>query len=220
MEIFLLLKDSDNQPILGGSANIAFALRRGNDGYFYDHHDCTFKASGWVSVTAVMDEVNAIIMPGVYSVDIEHTTLDDGYYQTYVQYNGSPEQPFLGEFRIINGALTEEESIIRVIPPPSSPGMCRLYEFIYNQPGNEALASVTATCRILGPYDSGNQLHTTETIDGTYGIDEDHPELGPFLYFDVVWGARVAIEISEPSINKTCIVPRETIARIAKLRSV
>ena len=114
----------------------------------------------------------------------------------------------------------EGESISRIIPPPVASGMCRLYEFVYNQPGDEAVESVTSTCRILGPYDSGNQLHTTETINGTYGVDEDHPELGPFLYFDVVWGARVAIEIDEPNINKTCIVPREATARIAKLRGI
>lgn len=225
----------DGIPVTGASTETAVTIRRESDGYVFDFTDAAFKASGWTALTAHMTEVNASILPGLYEFEYDPSDWQDDIYQFYAVYNGTQKEYASGDIVMKDGEILEQaiataiyelthtpdgDPISRIIPSPASPGMCRLYEFVSNQPGNEALASVTATCRILGPYDSGQQLHTIETVQGTYGVDEDHPELGPFLYFDVVFGARAAIEIVEANINKTVIVPREATARIAKLRGV
>jgi len=79
--------DSDGVAITGSAANTAIKFRRAADGYYLDHADGTFKASGWTTLETTMTEVDATNDPGYYEFSQDVSTWDDGWYQVSIDHD-------------------------------------------------------------------------------------------------------------------------------------
>jgi len=95
-----------------GSADIFLILRSDADDHFYDWDDSTFKASGWVTPSGQLSEINTTIVPGEYEVTVPVSGWNDGIYTAYTKYMGSPAWVDEYEFRVYDGkesvALSDE----------------------------------------------------------------------------------------------------------------
>lgn len=81
--ITMTAKDADG-AVLTGLADLGAAARRRSDGWFLDWLDMTFKADGHTMIRGLLAEVDAVVVPGVYSrdfdtSDIENPVADDVY---------------------------------------------------------------------------------------------------------------------------------------------
>jgi hypothetical protein len=73
MAINTIIDDGSTEPIYllseprtTGLTDIMLSIRRASDGYWLDHADHTFKASGWSTRTIAMTAIDATYAPGVY----------------------------------------------------------------------------------------------------------------------------------------------------------
>jgi len=79
--------DSAGDPITGGAANTEIWFLRQADGFYYDHDDSTFKASGWTTLKEAMTEVDATNDAGYYALSVDVSGWDDGRYQVRCRYD-------------------------------------------------------------------------------------------------------------------------------------
>lgn len=86
-----------------GSTELKLKIKRDSDDLFYDFNDNTFKASGHVTIAAIMIDIDATNIPGEYEHSVDITNWDDGIYTCYFQYMGTPAFTDCREFRIYNG---------------------------------------------------------------------------------------------------------------------
>jgi hypothetical protein len=77
------------------------------------------------------------------------------------------------------------------------------------------LSAVTSYSAIVGrPHDDGEQAFEIQQVEGTYNNSTG------LLYWDVVIGATVAIEIKEVGLYKRYLVPDQDTARLGDLTEV
>lgn len=109
MEIlWKLINNNLRAPITDGAGLTALKIRRGSDGFLFDWADLTFKASGWVSLSAPLVDVDAVNLPGLYARDVTVTDWSDGWYQCDLTYSGRPALYTQGEIYIIDGMPNDE----------------------------------------------------------------------------------------------------------------
>ena len=94
---------------------------------------------------------------------------------------------------------------------PPSADICRIGEFCVDQIG-VPLSSVTSYAAITDkPFDDGSGAYETEKIVGTYSA------VTGLVYWDIVKGATVLVEIKEIGIHKKYTVPDQANARLGDL---
>jgi hypothetical protein len=111
---------------------------------------------------------------------------------------------------------TEEGDPVSIaIPPPEGPHTCRIFKRCYNQASTAPLESVTGTARIIEHYDYDGKYHDVSLVDGVLSDPDQNGD--QYLYFDVVWGARVEIEIPTMQIYKRGTVPELASVEVSAL---
>jgi len=95
--------DNSGNAITGGAASTTLRLMRESDGYYYDHDDATFKASGWTTLTTALTEVDATNDPGHYSLSIDVSGWTEGRYQADIRYSGTPKRAGYRDFYVSGG---------------------------------------------------------------------------------------------------------------------
>lgn len=221
MEILWLILDSNGDPVTGGSASTAFTLRRGADGFLYDFDDATFKAAGWTSATQALTEEDAVNLPGWYTLTIDVTDFDDGWYQGNGVYSVTPSYSNQ-EFAIYNGAdvgrfnpyylVHNQAGVVTpvVIPAPVASDTCVIYALCYDETGATPLASVKASAKITHlPYYGGSKYHTGDEIAGSFSSG--------LQSWEIVQGATVLVKIEEVGILGHIVIPASANADIYTL---
>ncbi len=72
---------NDSGYFVTGLTDVLLKIRRDSDNKYLDFSDNTFKASGWVSLTQQMAELDAANYPGRYSYDFDTTGFTDDTYR-------------------------------------------------------------------------------------------------------------------------------------------
>jgi len=137
--------------------------------------------------------------------------LNDGSYKVRLR---SPGVNYVSPETLTVSGDTEVSysgSVVPILVPEDS-DTCRVYEFCYQQGGTTPLAEVSARCTITSlPYDYDDKLHSGAATAGTYDATTG------YLYWDVVRGATVLIQIPELGVNKRVVVPDAGSVRVASL---
>ena len=66
-EIRLNVNDVTGVP-LTGATGVLIRIQRASDDFFYDFSDATFRSSGWGDRDTQLDEVDAVLLPGIYEL--------------------------------------------------------------------------------------------------------------------------------------------------------
>ena len=104
-----------------------------------------------------------------------------------------------------------------LIGTPESPSQTRVYMWCFSLDDETAPESVTATARIVTlPYVYNGNHHIGSTVTGVYDDDSESGTYG-LLYWDMVKGAAVYLDIPDFGIRKTITVPTETPAHVDDL---
>jgi hypothetical protein len=100
-----------------------------------------------------------------------------------------------------------------VVQSAPDPDICRMYEYCVDQDGDPLVApGPTNTAAIIDrPYDDGAGAYETEKQSGVYNSTSG------LLYWDIVRGATVLIDIDEVGIHKKYLVPDQATARLGDL---
>lgn len=107
MELTWRIFNSSGDPITGGAASTEIKLRRVADGYLFDWNDSTFKASGWTTLGATMTEVDATNLAGAYKKTVTESGFNDGWYEIFTRYTGTPKIAGEMSFLIEGGKVIE-----------------------------------------------------------------------------------------------------------------
>jgi len=165
-----------------------------------------------VKISVMNSDSTVLIATGTSDTNGEATfALDDGTYKILLSRIGFtftvPETLVVDESP---ETATYNGTQVSVGSPPSADA-CRMYEYCVDQDG-DALSSVTSYCAITDrPYDDGAGAYETQKVPGTYDSGTG------LLYWDIVKGAIVTVEIKEIGLYKKYTVPDQANARLGDL---
>lgn len=106
-EIVFELYDSTGAPITGATT-LTCKLRTTPGAQIYDWSDDTFKSSGWTTISADLNEIDATNLPGVYKKEIDVSNFADGRYQVFIAYSATQSQHGSIEFLVDDGQMVDE----------------------------------------------------------------------------------------------------------------
>lgn len=106
-EIVFELYDSTGAPITGATT-LTCKLRTTPGAQIYDWSDETFKSSGWTTISADLNEIDATNLPGIYKKEIDVSNFADGRYQVFISYSATQSQHGSIEFLVDDGQMVDE----------------------------------------------------------------------------------------------------------------
>lgn len=166
----------------------------------------------YVRVSVLNSDSTVVIATGTADVNGQAVfALDDGTYKILLSRVGVtftvPETLVVDE---TPETATFNGTVVAVGDPPVA-DLCRMYEYCMDQEGNP-LTSVTNYAAITDmPFDDGDGAFQTTKVEGTYSA------VTGLLYWDIVQGAKVLIEIEEIGMHKKYTVPAQANARLGDL---
>ena len=118
---------------------------------------------------------------------------------------------FANQTLVVNG--TESEAYTGTILTPDAatdPTLCRIYGY-YFDPAGAAYSAVKSLIKLTAIYESSDNNYYTSELIGTYNTTTG------LLYFDVIQGASVTLEIPILNVKKSFVVPAETLYKISEI---
>lgn len=121
-EIRLNVNDVTGVP-LTGATGVLIRIQRASDDFFYDFNDATFKSTGWTDRDTALDEVDAVLLPGIYELTGGFDTAgvtnltDDDTYLVFPVKGTAPDTddavlPSPGEFKV--GFFADDVDLVAI----------------------------------------------------------------------------------------------------------
>ena len=133
--------------------------------------------------------------------------LDDGTYTVKIHKSG---YSIANQILIVSGtASVTYEMTAFIIGTPASASLCRVYDY-FHELDDGTISRLTGNATIQTPYqDSNGYYYSVES--GVYNSTTK------VLYFDLVIGSSVIIDIPDMGVSKTITVPNSATARLKDL---
>lgn len=118
---------------------------------------------------------------------------------------------FANQTLVVNG--TESEAYTGTILTPDAatdPTLCRIYGY-YFDPAGATYSAVKSLIKLTAIYEASDNNYYTSELVGTYNTTTG------LLYFDVIQGASVTLEIPILNVKKSFVVPAQTLYKISDI---
>lgn len=103
-----------------------------------------------------------------------------------------------------------------IIPVPTISNVCRVYEFVYDQPGALPQDSALMSAKIVSlPFDYNGKLHAGTVVTASKTTPDGNGNYA--IYWDLPYTAHVTVYLSDHGVHKQIEVPEQTTARLAGL---
>lgn len=137
--------------------------------------------------------------------------LDDGSYK--VRLNKLQVSFTVPEDLTVSGTTEQDyNGDVLTISTPAESDVCRVFDYAYNQAGNNQLTELAAYATITAlPHNANSKLHSGDKIKATYD-----PSTGQF-YWDIVQGAVVQFKSDLLGISYQKTVPSSATARLSSI---
>jgi len=93
---------------------------------------------------------------------------------------------------------------------PTNPTLCRIYGY-YFDPAGSTYSAVKSLIKLTAIYEASDNNYYTSELVGTYNTTTG------LLYFDVIQGASVTLEIPILNVKKSFVVPATTLYKISDI---
>ena len=118
---------------------------------------------------------------------------------------------FANQTLVVNG--TESEAYTGTILTPDAatdPTLCRIYGY-YFDPAGATYSAVKSLIKLTAIYEAADNNYYTSELVGTYNTTTG------LLYFDVIQGASVTLEIPILNVKKSFVVPAAALYKISDI---
>ena len=118
---------------------------------------------------------------------------------------------FANQTLVVDGTESEAYTGTILTPDaPTTPSLCRIYGY-YFDPTGAAYGAVKSLIKLTAIYEASDNNYYTSELIGTYNTTTG------LLYFDVIQGASVTLEIPILNVKKSFVVPATTLYKISDI---
>ena len=118
---------------------------------------------------------------------------------------------FTDQTLVVDGVESESYTGTILTPDaPTSPTLCRIYGY-YFDPAGSTYSAVKSLIKLTAIYEAADNNYYTSELIGTYNTTTG------LLYFDVIRGASVTLEIPILNVKKSFVVPATTLYKISDI---
>ena len=132
------IRNADNTPLTGGGGSTSLKIKEAFTNHLLDWNDLIFKASGWTTLSKVMNEIDAVNYAGRYKQEVDVALWSDGWYLFSFEYTSSPYQGGDMELLVMSGQPVS----YRVGTNADSLISSRLAAASYTAPDNAGIAAL------------------------------------------------------------------------------
>ena len=118
---------------------------------------------------------------------------------------------FANQTLVVDGVESEAYTGTILTPDAATdPTLCRIYGY-YFDPAGAAYSAVKSLIKLTAIYEASDNNYYTSELVGTYNTTTG------LLYFDVIQGASVTLEIPILNVKKSFVVPATTLYKISDI---